>query len=290
MNGRRTPSRLPEPPIRLVAADLDGTLIGDDLAVRPRVAAAVAEAQARGVMVVIATGRMYRSSVRFARALGLHAPLICYQGAYVRELAVGDAPAPPPLRHLTLPAEVARAAVRWSREQGLDPHVNIDDRLVMELGDEGAADYERRLGIDADFVTDLVAAVRGPVTKVLAVGSAGAPERALAAGRAAFAGRAEVTVSHPEYLEFTSPGVTKGQALRWLARRMHVPLAATMAIGDQFNDLEMLAVARHGVAMGAAPAVVRAAARYETATVDEDGAALAIEALVLGRGHLAARR
>jgi len=275
-----------QPPIRLLAIDLDGTLVGGDLVIRPRVAAAVAAAQARGVLVVIATGRMYRSTLRFARALDLRAPLICYQGAYVREMPHGDHPAPAPLRHVMMAANVARAAIRWSQARGLDPHINVDDRLVMERGDGSAADYERRSGIDAEFVPDLVAAVRGPVTKVLAVGLAGVPERVLAAARAEFAGRAEVTVSHPEYLEFTSPGVTKGQALRWLAGRLRIPLAATMAVGDHYNDLEMLAVAGHGVAMADAPAEVRAAARHVTASVADEGVATAIEALILGRGTL----
>ena len=59
-----------------------------------------------------------------------------------------------------------------------------------------------------------------------------------------------------------------------------------MAIGDQYNDLEMLAAAGHGVAMGGSPAEVRAAARHVTASVDEEGFAVALEALVLGRGRL----
>lgn len=279
----------PDPPIRLVATDLDGTLVGADLVIRPRVAAAVAAAQARGVVVVIATGRMYRSTLRFARALDLHAPLVCYQGAYIREMPIGDGPPPPPIRHVTLAAGVAREAVCWSREHGLDPHVNMDDRLVMERGDEGAADYERLSGIDAEFVPDLIAALGRPVTKVLAVGPPGVPERVLAAGRDAFMGLAEVTVSHPEYLEFTAPGVNKGQALRWLAHRLRVPMAATMAVGDQYNDLEMLAAAGHGVAMAGAPAEVRAAARHVTASVADEGFAAALEALVLGQGSLGDR-
>jgi Cof subfamily protein (haloacid dehalogenase superfamily) len=273
-------------PIRLLASDLDGTLVDEDLVIRPRVAAAVAAALAQGVVVVIATGRMYRSTLRFARALDLRAPLICYQGAYIRELPDGDAAPAAPMRHVTLAADVARDAIHWARENGMDPHVNMDDRLVMERGDEGGADYERLSGIEAEFVPDLIGAVRRPVTKVLAVGPPGVPERSLASGRAAFADRAEVTVSHPEYLEFTAPGVTKGQALRWLARRLGIPLAATMAVGDQYNDLEMLAAAGHGVAMAGAPAEVRDAARYITSSVAEDGVARAVEALVLGHGAL----
>ena len=104
---------------------------------------------------------------------------------------------------------------------------------------------------------DLEGWIRRPVSKVLAVGPTGAPLELLEAARAHFAGRAEVTVSHPEFLEFLAPGVSKGQAVRWLARRLGIPLEQTLAIGDQYNDLEMIAAAGHGVAMPSAPPAVR---------------------------------
>lgn len=268
-------------PVRLLALDLDGTILGDDLRISARTRAAVDGALVRGVTVVLATGRMYRSALPYAVSLGLTGPLICYQGAYVRERpGVGAAPGAI-LRHVTMESAAARAAIRWSRENGLDPHVNRDDRLVMEVGDEDAPDYERLSGIGAEFVPDLVAATDGPITKVLAVGPAGLPARLLDAGRARFAGLAEVTVSHPEYLEFMAPGVHKGAALRWLGERLGIPLAETMAVGDQHNDLEMIAAVGIGVAMGGAPPEVRAAARHVTAPVAEDGAAQAIEEFVL---------
>src|SRR5207302_3705077 len=77
----RRPSELKRP--RLVAFDLDGTLIGEDLHVRPRVADAIAAMRALGVQGCIVTGRMYRAALPFARALGFEAPVICYQGAAV---------------------------------------------------------------------------------------------------------------------------------------------------------------------------------------------------------------
>lgn len=267
--------------VRLLALDLDGTILGDDLRISVRTRTAIREAIARGVKVVLATGRMYRSALPYAESLGLSGPVICYQGAYVRERpGPGGAPGAI-LRHVTIPADAARDAIRWARENGLDPHVNADDRLLMEAGAEGAPDYERLSGIGAEFVPDLVAAIDHPATKVLAVGPAGLPARLLDAGRFAFAGRAEVTVSHPEYLEFTAPGVHKGAALRWLAERLGIPLAETMAVGDQHNDLEMISAAGVGVAMGGAPPEVLAAARHVTASVEEDGAARAIETFVL---------
>jgi hydroxymethylpyrimidine pyrophosphatase-like HAD family hydrolase len=93
-------------------------------------------------------------------------------------------------------------------------------------------------------------------------------------------------VSDPLYLEFNAPGVSKGRALRWLARRLDIPLAQTLAIGDQHNDVEMLAEAGHSVAMAGSPDAVRQAARHVTVSLEDDGAAVAIEALVLGRGSL----
>jgi hydroxymethylpyrimidine pyrophosphatase-like HAD family hydrolase len=100
-------------------------------------------------------------------------------------------------------------------------------------------------------------------------------------GRAHFAGQAEVTLSHPRFLEFMAPGVSKGMGIRWLARRMGVPLAQCLAIGDQYNDLEMISEVGHGVAMPSAPAAVQAAARFVAPPVGEEGAAQMIERIAL---------
>ena len=270
--------------VRLLALDLDGTILPEDRPISGRTRLAVGRARAAGVRVVLATGRMYRSALPHVEALGLDGPVICYQGAYVRERPGPDGAPGAILRHLTLPAGVARDAVRWARDHGLDPHVNRDDQLVMAVGDETAPDYERHAGVGAQFVPDLATALDGPVTKVLAVGATGLPARLLATARADFAGHAEVTVSHPDYLEFMAPGVHKGAALHWLAERLGVPLTATMAIGDQFNDLEMLSMVGVGVAMAGAPSEVRAAADHVTGGIDEDGAAQAIERFVLDGG------
>jgi hydroxymethylpyrimidine pyrophosphatase-like HAD family hydrolase len=121
------------------------------------------------------------------------------------------------------------------------------------------------------------------------VGDPPRPMELLGAARLAFAGRADVTVSHPRFLEFVAPGVSKGRAVAWLAHRAGIPMGQVMAIGDALNDLEMIVDAGHGAAMATAPEAVRAAARYVTAPVGEDGAASLIEALVLTSPGRAAR-
>ena len=120
-----------------------------------------------------------------------------------------------------------------------------------------------------------------PVTKVVAIGEGHHSLDVMEEARAEFEGRAEVTLSHPRFLEFLAAGVSKGAAIRRLARRHGVPLAQTLAVGDQYNDLEMISEVGHGVAMAGAPAAVRAAARYVAPPVEEEGAAQMIERIAL---------
>jgi hypothetical protein len=276
-------------PIRLVALDIDGTLVGADLVVGERTRAAIAAATASGVAVSLVTGRMASSAVRFARALDLRGPLIAYQGGLARLMPEpGSARLGRLLWHRPVPAAVAREAIVWSRERGLDPHVNHLERFILRADDPRADDYSTFMGAQAELVPDLLAAIVHPVTKVLAVGDEHRPLEVLAEARARFAGRADVTISHPRFLEFVAPGVSKGDAVRRLARRLGVPLANTLAVGDQYNDLEMLSVVGHGVAMPSAPAAVVAAARYVAPPVDEEGVATVLEALVLASPRAAA--
>jgi hydroxymethylpyrimidine pyrophosphatase-like HAD family hydrolase len=137
------------------------------------------------------------------------------------------------------------------------------------------------MGAKAELVPNLIDAVQHPVTKVLAVGEPPLPTEIAPLAAAAFAGRADVTISHPRFLEFVAPGVSKGRAVRWLARRLRVPLGATLAVGDQWNDLEMIAEVGHGAAMPSAPAPVRAVARYVAPPLADEGVAQLIEGLVL---------
>jgi Cof subfamily protein (haloacid dehalogenase superfamily) len=268
-------------PIRLIAMDLDGTLVGTDLVLRPRTVAAFRAAVAGGVQISIATGRMAKSARPFAEVLGQTAPIIAYQGALIRDMwAPGDRLGKL-LFHRPLAAAVAREALAWSTEHGLAAHVNHLERFVLPARDPRADDYSAFLGARAEIVPDLAAWIQHPVTKILAVADAPLPTLLLPVARAHFAGRAEVTVSHPEFLEFLAPRVSKGEAVRWLARRLGIQLEQTMAIGDQFNDLEMIEGVGHGVAMPSAPPEVQAAARYIAPPVADEGAAQVIEALVL---------
>lgn len=274
----------PDPvlPIRLIALDIDGTIIGDDHDITERTLRAVRGAMDRDVAVSLVTGRMVSSAMRFATELGLTGPIVGYQGGLIRAMPVPDSRRLGKLLlHTPLPAEAARSILTWTRARGLDPHVNHLERFILRADDPRADDYSAFMGARAELVPDLLEAIDHPVTKILAVGEPPVPVDVAPLARAEFAGRADVTISHPRFLEFVAPGVSKGRAIRFLARRLRIPLAATLAIGDQWNDLEMLAEVGHGTAMPSAPPEVRAAARYVAPPLEDDGAARMIEDLVL---------
>jgi hydroxymethylpyrimidine pyrophosphatase-like HAD family hydrolase len=300
----RSAARAPaELPIGLLALDIDGTLVGHDFRISPRTEAAIRGAVARGVRVSLATGRMASSAAVYAHRLGLTEPLIGHQGAVVRRMparASGTEPASQPgqpfrapvgrlVHHTSLAAAVARDAITWCLAHDLDPHVNTLERIVVWRGDRRFEDYSGYLGPDAEIVADLRRAIRRPVSKVIAVGQAPRPMELVAEARLAFAGRAEVTVSHPRFLEFVALGVSKGRAVSWLARQGGIPMSRVMTIGDALNDLEMISMAGHGAAMSTAPDVVRAAARYIAPPVEDDGVATLIEALILAPPSVASR-
>jgi len=274
-------------PIRMVAIDIDGTLVGDDFVIRERTRTAIDVAVRRGIHVSLATGRMVTSAEPLARMLGLVDPIVGAQGGIVRAMPTGTASRAGRLgrllHHRPLPAVDARDAIAWCAAHGLDPHVNHLETFIIQADDPRVDDYSAFLGGSAKLVPDLIAAIVHPVTKVIASGDPPGPMRLLPKARERFAGRADVTVSHPKYLEFVAPGVSKGRTIRWLAARHGVPLGQVLAIGDQLNDLEMISAVGHGTVMPHAPREVLAAARYIAPPLVQQGVAEIVERLVLAR-------
>jgi len=296
---------MPEPllPIRLIALDIDGTLVGEDQVIGDRTMAAVAEATRRGIAVSLVTGRMATSAVPFADALGLTGPLVAQQGAMVRAMPAPGSRRPGRLLyHRPLTPQVTLDIVRWCMDRELIPHFNHLEWMIVGAAEERMEEYRHFVGDRLRIVPDVIVRAARPVTKVVAIGEGNHSLDVLDEGRAHFAGRAEVTLSHPRFLEFLAPGVSKGLGVRWLARRLGIPLAQCLAIGDQYNDLEMIVEVGHGVAMPSAPAAVQAAARFVAPAVAEEGAAQMIERIAFdgfrpasggpatGRGRAVERR
>ena len=263
--------------IRLVALDMDGTLMGDDLQVSPRVRRAIGDARARGAVVTLATGRMFDFVVSFARDLGIAAPLICYQGGLIQ------APdSDTPLYRATMDSTLAREVLEWQARRGWHVAFYAGDSVFLAERQHAEGFYRDMIGEQLVFVDDLFAVLEQhePVKFIFTAEPAEA-DRIEAQMRRRFAGRMEVVRSHEMFVEGNPPGVSKGDALRRLAAHLDVPQAQVMAVGDQGNDAPMIAWAGVGVAMGNASPAAKAVADWIAPPLAEDGAAVAIERFVL---------
>ena len=274
-----------DPPetIRLLVVDLDGTVVGDSNQINPVVKQAIAAAQARGVQVAIATGRMYRSALRFHQDLGLTLPLMTYQGALIKDPATGEMH-----RNLTVPQDLAIQILDYLEQgdlqQQLSLHCYRDDRLYVRTLTQGSIDYARRSNIEAIPVGDLRSLVQqGEPTKILALSEDTDLIDHLwrSLSQSYTPDQLYFTKSVPTFLEATHPLANKGTAVHFLAEMLSLGAGNVMAIGDNFNDLEMIQYAGVGVAMGTAPDAVKAAATWVAPDVESDGVAAAIEQFIL---------
>jgi Cof subfamily protein (haloacid dehalogenase superfamily) len=265
--------------IRLVALDLDDTLLDRSRKVSPRAKAAIKAAVAQGVTVTVATGRMYPSALPYARQLALDVPLITYNGALVRAALSGET-----LLHRPIAEATAHRLLALFRERGWHVQVYLNDVLFVRVRDANCRAYEAIAGLEAVSVGDELWSLKGAPTKLLTMAEPHRIPEIEAAVRELCGDRVYITASRPTFLEMTDPAATKGAALAFLAGRLGIGREAVMAVGDSMNDLDMIEYAGWGVAMGNAAPPVKAAARAVTAANDADGVAAAIEEYVLKTG------
>ena len=270
--------------IQLLVVDIDGTIAGLSNDIRTPVKQAIAAARSRGVKVAVATGRMYRSALRFHRDIGSTLPLICYQGAWIQDPAAEKR-----LRHLPLSKQTALQLLDYFEEPHLRSLLSInfyiDDRLYVPEITEATRLYAARSGIAITAVENLRRDIPGDPTKVLALcQNPEVLDGLLSSMRQRYTpAELYLTRSVATFFEATHPLANKGEAVKYLAEELlGLGPQNVMAIGDNFNDLEMISYAGVGVAMGNAPDGVKAAANWVAPDVEEDGAAAAIEEFVLG--------
>ena len=263
--------------IRLVALDLDGTLVGPDLTIRPRVLDSIVKARERGAAITIVTGRMFAAARPYAVTLGITGTIVCYQGAAIFDVASGAVVRETPVRQ-----DVTREALDWAHANGVHVQCYADDRLYLESINRFSKRYTDLARVEPTLVPSLREAfAERPSIKIVFVDDPDRSAEHLVALKALFGDRAYLTRSHVDFVEILDPRVNKGEALGFVAERYGVPLDATLAVGDAWNDLPLLDAAGIGVAMGSGPPELLARADAVVADVAHDGVAEAIERFVL---------
>ena len=266
--------------IELLALDLDGTLIDEQMTIPDRVRQAALQAQRHGTIVTLATGRMLQGTLPFARELEIEAPLICYQGGLIQ------APdAEKPLYRATMDRELVRDALAWRGDGvGRDWHVVLyaDDALFVAERRYPESFYRDLLGENLHWVDDLLSVLNhhNPV-KFLFVADPDEADEIETAMRQRFGREMEIVRSHANFVEGNPLGVSKGDALSRLASHLEVPQERVMAVGDQGNDVSMIGWAGVGVAMGNGSPAAKEVADWVAPPFEEHGAAAAIDRFIL---------
>lgn len=269
---------------RLIATDLDGTLVRSDLTISERSVAALARAVAAGIEVAVVTGRPVRWLTQVFRYVPRRGLVIAANGAVVYDPAADEVVDARPL-----PAGLVAELI--DRLRGTRPDVRFaveldgGRRMLHEPG------YRHRPALPdtGSAEAPLVELLASTPVKLLARCHGGDPDEFALVVREAVAGLVEVThSSYSGLAEISAPGVTKASGLAWLADRLGVRAADVVAFGDMPNDVPMLDWAGCGVAVGNAHPLVRAAADVVTASNDEDGVAVYVEQLLAGRAPDAA--
>lgn len=272
--------------IKMIAIDIDGTLLTPDGQITPRTRAAIQAAQRAGIIVTLATARRYTTAGAIAAELGIELPLIVYDGSLIASY-----PAATILHSQLLAASVVTQAVAIFQQHAIQPVIHPCDCVKEEVW-MGPAEHDH-LEL-AEYIswtddrlrrmsyTTLCAMLTDPL-RVIAFTSEEAIQRMLPQIvtldcawhllKLGSYGCAELTLMYP--------GCSKASGVAALAAHYGIPLAQVMAIGDNTNDLTMLQSVGWGVAMGQAPEAVKAAAKAVTTTNLEDGVALAIERYAL---------
>lgn len=290
------PNPNPNPNIKLIALDIDGTLLNERKEITQANLEALRVFRDLGGKVVLISGRLPRSAFWHARLLGLDTPFAALNGAVIghgEQIVSG----------VTISQESVLSFLDYCRHMGLYCHIYTSEGMIFDSparwnehwSEQNLARLEGqlppdqwRLGVkeycparQVDDLAEWVKTSGEPICKMAVLS-----EDALAeVGKelSEFPGIG-VTSSDPRNLEICPAGVSKGTALQQIAGMLGISLQHIMAIGDNYNDLSLFEVAGFGVAMGNAPEPVKRAAQVVTRSNCDSGVAWAVHHLALGEG------
>lgn len=262
--------------IRLLALDIDDTLVDMSSIIPPRTMAALHKAREQGVHIVLATGRGYAGTRNIRQQLGEgYRHIICFGGALVADYATGE----PILHHFLDPEEVA-LSLRLGKELGIHAQIYQGDTVVFAKRNAFTDQYCSTQGLSWREEERLFEHEWSIVPKVLLY----APENAeacMAAVQAALPPQLHALTSKPGFIEIGSRQVTKGTALQALGEHLGIPRENIAAIGDNTLDQDMITYAGVGCCVGNGNEAVKAVADMILPSQQLEGVAWFIENCVL---------
>lgn len=262
---------------KLIAFDIDGTVLNEEGKLSLRTEAALKNAIAAGVKVVSATGRMFPSARPILRQIGITAPCVVYNGAQVRD-PVSEAI----VFELALDSELTSSVLSFFHKNNWYAQVYHDDKLLVEDdGDERCRYYEMVAQVKAVPLGKRFWDFNGPSVKILGIAfESEVYETMLKKTAEEFGDRLYTAESRDAFIEMVHRDVNKARSLARVAAGLGIEQKDVLAFGDGVNDREMLSWAGVGIAMDNAPSRVKACADMTAPDNDNDGVAVIIEKLL----------
>lgn len=260
---------------KMITIDVDDTLLNDERRVTEATKLALSEAMREGVTVTLATGRMFASAKQIASQVGMNVPLITYQGSLVKNLLDDQV-----LYERSVPSEMARYLFEYAHQHHLHLQGYYDDQLAGIEDNDKIKKYSKVSNVPYR-IDSLGHLLSQSLTKLLFIDEPHVLDTHSAQLKSELGDSVHITKSKPFYLEVVHKEGTKGHAVRFLAQHFGCDLSEVVAIGDSWNDHEMLEVAGLGVAMGNAVDSLKAIADFVTKTNNEDGVKHVIDHFIL---------
>lgn len=262
---------------KLIAIDIDGTLLNDrhELSLRNR--EAIRKAMDQGVHVSLVTGRVYQSALFYADQLELRDPLIVCNGALVKDRR-GVV-----WRSDRLDLPLTGKLLEFAELHGVYAKVYVDDLLLVKEDNEEARNFVKTHRINYEAIGKLSLNVHAEPDLIVLKGQSEVIPELVRQIQAEFGSNVSLTQSFPTSLEIMAARVSKREALRWLVNRLAIPREAVLAVGNSLNDLEMLEWAGEGIAMANSDLLLKAA-RPDLSEYDNNhhGIAAILEKYVFG--------
>jgi len=261
---------------KLIASDLDGTLLNSESKLTPRTMGALLKAVEAGVLFVVATGRAVRGVEPLCGLFDKDLPFIVFNGASAIMCKSRRT-----LFNRFLDIALAKEAYNLGMSRGIPMAIWTDKRLWVSRYHETTEAYCNLYGMDQLIITDLDKLSGENIFKLIWIGSAENVRRYQSEMNEHFAGKLKCHSSMPQYLEFVSSEAGKGAALEEIGRLCGIDRSEMIAVGDGYNDISMLEYAGLGVAVENAPDDVKAVCDLVTLSNSADGVAAVIEEYIL---------
>lgn len=268
-------------PYKLIAVDLDGTLVRNDQSISQRTVDTLIRVQEMGVKVAVASGRPTFGTAHVAETLRLDefgGYVMSYNGGEIYDWGTKSL-----LHAQTLDENVIPYLYMCAREHGMPIMTYIEKEVVSEVDNNEYIQYSvMRNRMTLRKVDDFVKAVEGAgIVKCIIVGSPTLLPALETKMQERLKGKAGVFRSEPFFLEIVPMGIDKGKGLSILLDKIGMKKSEIIAFGDGYNDTSMLQFAGMGIAMGNAAEEIKKAADMVTLSNNDDGVAIALEKLII---------